>query len=163
MVAAVLVLLAISGFALDRWRAASETDRLVAAALQTESTIEYTRERLAALVEYQSFLLFREGVRPALRRSLLLVLAREAERSLPGLAEHRRLLERIDLLPWHADLRAARRDSLRRLDTWVQFLTRASRDAEELFRPPDEIERTKEVADESLRAVAATSLERILA
>ena len=153
----VVVLLGIAAVGADRWRHSDEVRSVTAAVVAAEDAVELSRLHVAGVVEYQSVLLFRDGVRPAIRTSLLLGLAREAARNLPRLMEMRASVAEIRLLPWHSELRAAVRSYLSRLDAWIAHLTRTADNAEALFRPAPAVAETRSRAAAALEKVSPTA------
>jgi hypothetical protein len=118
--AVVLALLAGTG---DRWQADREREQLLASVTAGERVVDASQSSIASLAEYSAGLLYAEEVSAAARGSAYGNLAEDAGRWQPRLERARSAVATTPVLPWHREVRRARRAYEQRLTAWTDLLT----------------------------------------
>jgi hypothetical protein len=117
--ALVLTLLAVSA---DRWQAAREREDLLASVTAGERVVDASQSSIASLAEYSAGLLYAAEVSDSVRGSAYGNLAQDAGRWQPRLERAGRDVAGTRVLPWHRDVREARRAYQQRLTAWTDLL-----------------------------------------
>lgn len=117
--ALVLALLAATA---DRWQAAREREQLLASVTAGERVVDASQSSIASLAEYSAGLLYAAEVPDSARGSAYGNLAQDAGRWQPRLERARREVGGTPVLPWHRDVRQARRAYEQRLTAWTDLL-----------------------------------------
>jgi hypothetical protein len=155
LVVAVLLLLAL-GLGLDRWQADRERAALLATVEESERTVEASVTSLLSLADYAGPLLTDADAPAASRRSALATLSRDAARWEPRVRARQRLVDDALVLPWHGDVRAARRAYDRRLTAWADLLATVEREPSAFLGGSDgAARRTRAEAVDALLAAGA--------